>query len=115
MQNCESGREFIHLKFFLDFHITLAENRPTLRAQLECQYGLVDLLVSKGALSDEQGADITRPEHNAYEQNDKLLDLLLHSVDAKQHQLFIDALRQTHQRYIAALLSPTEGNCCAYI
>ena len=100
---------------FLDFHKKLAEHLPTLRAQLECQYGLVDRLVSKGALSDEQGADIARPEHNAYEQNDKLLDLLLHSVDAKQHQLFINALRGTHQGHLTSLFSPDGGKWCVRI
>ena len=79
-----------------------------LRANLECSYGLVDLLVRKGALSVEQGADIERPEHNSYEQNDKLLDLLLSNVHVRQHQVFIDALMKTKQEHLAVLLTGDE-------
>ena len=82
-----------------------------LRAQLECQYGLLELLVREGALSEQQRAAVARPQHNAFEQNDALLDLLMQSsVDKRQSRRFLNALRRTHQGHLAALLDIARGN-----
>ena len=80
-----------------------------LRAQLECQYGLLEQLVREGALSEEQRADVARPRHNSFEQNDALLDLLLRSVDTRLYECFVAALRRTHQGHLAALLDTARG------
>ena len=81
-----------------------------LRAQLECQYGLLEQLVREGALSEEQRADVARPQHNSFEQNDALLDLLLRSVDTRLYECFVAALRRTHQGHLAALLDTARGD-----
>ena len=102
-----------------EFQHRLETHRPTLRQHLECAYGLLDELSSRGVLSREQVADIDRPQTSKYEQNDKLLSILHHNADmlhADKLGSFVESLRLTHQGHLASFLtnvvSDVEGRFC---
>ena len=92
----------------MEFQHCFDVNRPILRQHLECGYGLLDELSSRAVLSREQVADIDRPQTSKYEQNDKLLSILRHSialVDPGMQASLAEALRLTHQGHLAMYFS----------
>ena len=96
-----------------EFQCRLETHRPTLRQHLECGYGLLDELSSRGVLSREQVADIDRPQTSKYEQNDKLLSILHHNADmlqADKLDSLIASLKLTHQRHIASFFTNVVSN-----
>src|ERR1043165_3369209 len=87
----------------------LTENDPEillmieLRQLLECQYGLLDLLLSADVINKEQVADI-KESTNEFKQNDKLLDILRQMGRLRSNRRFLDALLPTFQGHIASLI-----------
>ena len=80
-----------------------------LRTRLECQYGLMDLLMSKGVLLDYQLSKLKALQYNLFEQNDKLIEMLCLQEDAQPYADFLDALTQTNQSHLAKYLIYNEG------
>ena len=108
----------------------LTENDPQtqllkeLRQLLECQYGLLDLLLSADVINKEQVAEI-KESTNEFKQNDKLLDILRQMGRLRSKQKFLDALLPTFQGHIKSLILCDGGRilivfeksnrkCCCY-
>ena len=87
----------------------LTENDPEtlllkeLRQLIECQYGLLDQLLSTDVINKEQVADI-KESTNEFKQNDKLLDILRQMGRLRSNQKFLEALLPTFQEHIASLI-----------
>ena len=86
----------------LDITHALKNHRSLLKSNLECQYGLLDELEGRQVLTDEQVADVKRPQHNAFEQNDKLLSLMRQYPQTTKQGEFLGALRTTNQAHLTA-------------
>jgi len=88
----------------LDYSERLKRHSAVLKSRLECQPGLLDSLLSRLALTDEQVADVKRPQTTSFEQNARLLELMCQKEDIRHHQAFLDSLTETGQRHLAAYI-----------
>ena len=89
--------------------IYLTENDPEimllkeLRQLVECQFGLLHVLLSSGVINEEMFTDI-RVQTNVFIQNDRLLDALRKRGRLKNNAKFLEALCQTCQALIKSLI-----------
>src|ERR1043165_4210261 len=74
-----------------------------LRELIECQYGLLDELLSTGVISQELAAKI-RAKSTEFKQNDKLLDILRSRGPLKNNRKFLEALFKTFQGHIKSYI-----------
>ena len=86
-----------------------------LRTRLECQYGLMDLLMSKRVLLDHQLSKVKELQSNLFEQNDKLIEMLLLQKDFKRYEDFLSALTQTNQSHLANYIIYNEGIAWSFL
>ena len=77
--------------------------------RLECQYGLMDLLMSKRVLLDYQLDNIQELQSNRFKQNDKLIEMLCLQEDIQPYADFLSALTQTNQSHLAKYIICGEG------
>ena len=80
-----------------------------LRTKLECQYGLMDLLMSKNVLLDCQLSKVNALQSNVFEQNRKLVEMLCLQENFLPYADFHIALTQTIQSHLANYIASDEG------
>ena len=79
---------------------TLRHNSEELKMNMECNFGLLDMLAEKNLLSEEQRSSILRLTH-VYMQNVELLDnIMLHKERFQDFEVFFDAMRSTGQGHL---------------
>ena len=91
----------------------LRTHRAALRSMLECQYGLVDELLTRGLLTDEQSAALSLQNLTTYKQSEQLIEVICDSnslpqpVNKMAH--FAEALRKTNQGHIVKYIDANGG------
>ena len=98
----------------------ITNNRSQLIDILECQYGLLDQLISRDVLNRRQAGQLELMNSNPWKQNEELIQLLLDEeiIPELLYKLdhLVSALRVTHQSHIANLLIKDEkGKCFGYL
>ena len=96
-------------RYFSDCRQKMNKSREFLSRRLECQYGLMDLLMSKGVLLDYQLDNIQELQSNRSEQNDKLIEMLCLQKGCQPYLNFLSALTQTNQSHLAKYITCGEG------
>ena len=76
---------------------------------MECQYGLMDLLMSKHVLLDYQLSKVKELKSNVLEQNDKLIEMLCLQKDLQPYANFLSALIETNQSHLVKYITCGEG------
>jgi hypothetical protein len=99
------GNTFNSVVFDISCELEIEHVHSLLRSNLECQYGLLDELVTREVLTAEQVVGITEPQHNAIEQNNKLLSLMSQKPQANNLEAFVQALGATYQGHLISLAS----------
>ena len=96
-------------RYFSDYRQKMNKSREFLSRRLECQYGLIDLLMSKHVLLDYQLSKVKALQSNLLEQNDKLIEMLCLQEDFQPYADFLSALTQTNQSHLAKYNTSDEG------
>ena len=98
----------------VDIRRRLVKDRRLLIEFIECEYGLIDELMSLEVFNVRQLTDLKSHHANLHKQNEVLLDLLCDTdiVSEPFQELtdFITALRSTHQHHIATYLQSMYRN-----
>ena len=76
---------------------------------MECQYGLMDLLIGKHVLLDYQLDNIQELQTNRGKQNDKLIEMLCLQEYIQPYANFLSALIETNQSHLAKYITCGEG------
>ena len=84
-------------------------HKAILRTRLECQYGLLDVLLNQGVISAEEYARIQRPYSSATEQNDAIIEVMAAKQDVTLHEQFLMALSSTNQEHLATYIANEGG------
>ena len=88
----------------------LRSNREALRMNMECHFGLLDILVEKKVLSEEQRSSILCLSPVS-KQNIELLDnLLLHRERVQYFEVFFDAMCTTGQGHLVKYVLEGQSN-----
>ena len=88
----------------------LDQHRGVLEEFMECQYGLLDHL--RVELTCQQYEDVKEHITNRCKQNDALLNLMCSEADSQMCEAFLEALRTTHQKHLAAYVQFDGGMNC---
>ena len=70
---------------------------------MECQYGLLTKLTCRKVITHKQKSHI-ESSRDSYAQNKTLLDIMLLVTDQRKLKQFLEVLRLTNQRHIAAYI-----------
>ena len=87
----------------------MSKCRRDLTINLECQYGLMDILISRDIFMDEELSSIKALQSDYIKQNDKLIELLCLRKDVMKYEYFLDALMETHQSHLAGCIAANAG------
>ena len=96
-------------RYFSDFFRNTYKSREFLSRRLECQYGLMDLLMSKHVLLDYQLSKLKALQSNFIEQNDNLIEMLCLQEDVQPYADFLSALTETSQSHLAKYITHNKG------
>ena len=106
MLACYNGSAY---RYFSDYRQKINQSREFLSRRFECQYGLMDLLMSKGVLMDYQMDNVQELRSNRSKQNDKLIEMLCLQEDVQPFDDFLSALTQTNQSHLAKYITCDKG------
>lgn len=79
--------------------------------QMECEYGLLEIIKSQSLLSMEQYEELL---YSAKMKQNQTLLLLLYKLEERELKCFTTALKETGQGHLAALLEYDEGIKCLF-
>ena len=86
--------------FFSGYIATLEQNSQLLKTNMECNFGLLDILFKKKLLTSDQRSCISSLPP-VYMQNVELLDkIMLHKERVGDFEMLFDAMRQTGQVHL---------------
>ena len=82
---------------------TLRNHKAVLMSLLECEYGLLRELGRRFVLTDEEITAFKTIERyrGMYEENDKLLQVIIQQKDVEELEKFLLALKDTNQKHLA--------------
>jgi hypothetical protein len=92
----------------IDYQQKLNKSKVVLKTRLECEYGLMDQLMSKRILLDCQLSIVKALQSHLSEQNDKLIEMLCLQEDFQPYADFLSALTQTNQSHLAKYIAYNE-------
>jgi len=81
----------------------LKKHRDMLKLNLECGFGLLDLLHQRGVLSTTEFNEI-ETEHAIIMKNSLLLQMMDQKTEVRQLHEFMEALRSTNQSHLASYI-----------
>jgi len=93
---------------YINYRGHVTRNISILRRSLECQYGLLNELVTRKVLSSEQAADI-QAKGTSIQQRDKLLEFMGRLTLEAQRQELWSALKETNQSHLVRYLTTDIG------
>jgi len=82
---------------------SITKHKALLRSMLECEYGQLDELESRGVLTDEQ-LDLMKHKRETYKKNDILLREISKETDVLKLNEFLSALEDTHQSHLVTYI-----------
>ena len=88
----------------------MRKKRDSLVAFLECQFGLMDNLISNDVISHNEAEDIN--ELKGINQSFKLIDFMIKVSKPTSHKAFQDALIRTYQSHLAKYIGHEGGKKC---